>query len=154
MPSLANVLGARGYLVAAGLAALFAAPASAQSLTRDTLTRWLAGYEQAWETRDADRAAALFTPNAQYHEAPFDEPKNGRAGIREYWSMVTADQRNVDFTYDVIALEGMRGVAHWHAVFTAASTNAKLELDGVFVLTFGADGLVSELREWWQIKTP
>ena len=154
MPSLATVLGARGYLVAAGLSALFVAPASAQELTRDTLTRWLAGYEQAWETRDADKAAALFTPNAQYHEMAFEAPKDGRAGIRDYWSTVTADQRNIDFTFDVIATEGTRGIAHWHAAFTTASSNAKIELDGVFVLTFTADGLVSELREWWVLKGP
>lgn len=146
--------GARGYLVAAGIGALVAAPAAAQELSRETLERWLASYEQAWETRDAEKAASIFTPNAQYHEMAFEAPKNGRAGIREYWSTVTADQRDIDFTYDIIATEGSRGVAHWHSVFTTASTGAKIELDGVFVLTFTADGLVSELREWWVIKSP
>lgn len=144
---------ARGYLVAAGLCSLSAFSASAQQVDRATVTRWLAGYEQAWEARDADRAAELFTPDAKYHEMPFDAPKDGRAGIREYWSTVTADQRNIDFTYDVVAVEGNRGVAHWHAAFET-SAGAKIELDGVFVLTLGADGLCRELREWWHIKGP
>jgi uncharacterized protein (TIGR02246 family) len=145
---------ARGYLVTAGLLSLAAFPATAQQLDRAALERWLAGYEQAWETRSADRAAALFTPDGRYHEMPFDAPKQGRASIREYWSAVTADQRNIDFTYDVVAIDGERGVAHWHAKFEAASTGAMLELDGVFVLTIGTDGLCRELREWWHLKGP
>lgn len=154
MCEVSNVLGTRGYLAAAMLSTLLATPAGAQELSRETLTRWLTSYEQAWETRDAEQAASIFTPNAQYHEMAFEAPKNGRAGIREYWSTVTADQRDIDFTYDVIATEGRRGIAHWHAAFTTASTGAKIELDGVFVLTFAADGLVSELREWWVLKGP
>jgi uncharacterized protein (TIGR02246 family) len=144
---------ARGCLAAAGLCSLAALPACAQQLDRAAVTRWLAGYEQAWEARDADRAAALFASDAKYHEMPFDAPKDGRAGIREYWRTVTAEQRNIDFTYEVVAVEANRGVAHWHAAFET-TTGAKIELDGVFALTFGADGLCRELREWWHIKGP
>lgn len=149
------MIGMHYFLSAAPLAALLcfsAAQAHGQELDRDTLTRWLAGYERAWEARDADLAAALFTPEAKYHEMPFETPKDGRAGIREYWSTVTADQRDVDFRYDIIAIDGMRGIAHWHASFTAASADARIELDGVFVLTFDASGLCTELREWWHVK--
>jgi ketosteroid isomerase-like protein len=139
-------------LLAAALLALQAGQASAEQLTTATLEKWLAGYERAWESRDAARAADLFTPNASYHEMPFDAPKAGQVGIREYWSAVTADQRDIDFKSQVVAVNGQTGVAHWSATLTAASTGARVELDGVFVLTFGANGRCSELREWWHLK--
>jgi uncharacterized protein (TIGR02246 family) len=126
---------------------------SATTLTTTALEAWLARYEQAWELRDADRAAALFTDDALYHEMPFDAPKAGRAGIRSYWSTVTADQRDVDFHSAVVAVAGDRGVARWSATFRSAASGARIELDGVFVLTFAADGLCSELREWWHVRT-
>jgi ketosteroid isomerase-like protein len=141
-----------GGLAAAALLALSAGQASAQPLTTAALEKWLAGYERAWESRDAARAAELFTPTASYHEMPFDAPKTGQAGIREYWSSVTADQRDVDFKSQVISVTGRTGVAHWSATFTAASTGARVELDGVFVLTFDANGRCSELREWWHLR--
>lgn len=139
-------------LLAAALLALHASEAAAQQLTTAALEKWLAGYERAWESRDAARAAELFTPNASYHEMPFEAPKAGQAGIREYWSSVTTDQRDIDFKSQVIAVDGQTGVAHWSATFTAASTGARVELDGMFVLTFDLSGRCSELREWWHLR--
>ena len=141
-----------GGLLAAALLVLQAGQASAQQLTTAALEKWLAGYERAWEARDAAKAAELFTPDAAYHEMPFDAPKAGQAGIREYWSTVTADQRDIDFKSQVIAVNGQTGVARWSATLTSASTGARIELDGVFVLTFDKNGRCSELREWWHLR--
>ena len=141
-----------GGLLAAGLLALQAGPASAQQLTTAAVEKWLAGYEHAWESRDAASAAELFTANASYHEMPFDAPKVGQAGIREYWASVTADQRDIDFKSQVIAVNGQIGIAHWSATFAAASTGARVELDGMFLLTFDAGGRCSDLREWWHLR--
>ena len=117
------------------------------------LATWLERYGKAWETRDADAASRLFTENASYHEKPFDPPKAGRAGIREYWAGVTADQRDVQFTSQVVATNGNTGVARWHAKFRLASAGATIELDGVFVLELDASGLCTTLREWWHVRT-
>lgn len=132
---------------------LFGGTVSAQQLTQAALEAWLLNYEQAWEQRDASRAAGLFTENAVYQEMPFDAPKMGRGGIRDYWTTVTADQRNIDFKSQVVAVSGRTGVARWSASLTSASTGARVELDGVFVLTFDASGLCSELREWWHVRS-
>jgi hypothetical protein len=126
---------------------------AAQQLTPSVLESWLARYKQAWEQRDPEQAAALFTENAPYRETPFDAPKAGRAGIRDYWATVTADQRNVDFKSAVVAVNGQTGVARWSASLTSAASGARVELDGVFVLTFDGNGLCSELREWWHVRT-
>jgi len=122
-------------------------------LTAAALEAWLARYEEAWEQRDPARAAALFTENAPYHEMPFEAPKAGRRGIREYWATVTADQRDVDFTSSVVAVNGHTGVARWSAKLKSASSGVNVELNGVFVLTFDDSGLCSELREWWHVRT-
>jgi uncharacterized protein (TIGR02246 family) len=142
----------RASLIAAVCAAAFAGPSAGADLTRAALEQWLQRYEQAWETRDAARAAEIFTTDATYRETPFAEPFKGRAGIRDYWAGVTADQRDVDFRYDVIAVSGNVGVAHWSASLTQASSDAKVTLDGVFVLEFDAAGqLCRSLREWWHL---
>ena len=141
-----------GGLLTATLLALQAGQASAQPLTTAALKKWLASYERAWESRDSARAAELFTSNAAYQEMPFEPPKVGQAGIREYWSSVTADQRDIDFKSQVVAVNGQTGVAHWSATFTLASTGARVELDGMFVLIFDLSGRCSELREWWHLR--
>ena len=138
--------------VTAVLLVCAAAGANAQALTQAKLEAWLASYGAAWEMRDADAAARIFTADATYREMPFEAPKAGRAGIREYWAGVTADQRDVQFDSNVIAVNGNTGVAHWSAKFKLASSGATVELDGVFVLEFDASGLCSGLREWWHVR--
>jgi uncharacterized protein (TIGR02246 family) len=123
--------------------------ASAEPLDARALTDWLGRYEQAWESRDPQAAGRIFTQDALYYETPYAEPFRGREGIAEYWARVTADQRDIDFESDVIAVNEDVGVAHWTARFVSASTGERVELDGVFVLRFEEERLVSELREWW-----
>ena len=140
---------ALGTAVAA-LALSGARGAAAQTLTTATLQSWLSRYEQAWETRSASAAAALFSEDAVYREAPFEKPMQGRSAISQYWTTVTADQRDIDFRYEVIAVNGATGIAHWSAVFKLESTGERVALDGVFVLSFNAAGQCTLLREWWQ----
>lgn len=131
----------------------FSAPtAGADGISGASVVEWLAAYGKAWEARDADAAAALFTENATYQENPFEEPFNGRSGIHNYWSRVTADQRDVSFTSKVITTFGRSAVAHWSARFASASSGASINLDGVFLLEFDESGLCSTLREWWIVK--
>jgi hypothetical protein len=151
---MAKMHSALWQLLAASTLLAAAGPSAAQDLDTATLARWLAGYEQAWETRDAGAAGELFATDARYHEMPFDTPKLGQQGIRDYWSTVTADQRDIDFRSQVVAVNGLTGVARWSATFTAASSGARVELDGVFVLTFDAAGRCTELREWWHVRGP
>jgi nuclear transport factor 2 (NTF2) superfamily protein len=50
------------------------------------LKSWLDAYGRAWENRDPEAAASLFTEDATYHESPLDELMRGRSKIVEYWS--------------------------------------------------------------------
>ena len=122
------------------------------ALDMASLEAWLGRYRAAWESRDAERAASLFTADASYRETPFDAPMRGLEGVREYWIRVTADQRDVQFQAKPIAVSGNTGIAEWKATFKLASSGTTIDLDGVFVLDFGADGLCSSLREWWHVR--
>ncbi len=125
--------------------------ADRQDVARAHVEQWLASYESAWESRSADMAAALFTPDARYRDDPFKPAHEGREAIHAYWAGVTADQSAIDFTSSVEVVAGNTAVAPWHAEFTQTSTGAKIVLDGVFILKFAQGGLVSDLKEWWHI---
>lgn len=141
-------------VLAAGLLALPARAADV-TLTEAALTQWLEGYKAAWETRDAEKAAALFTPTATYQDEAFTPPHVGSQGIKDYWSKVTAGQRDVKFQYQVLSIKGNTGIAHWSAQFAVAEANpaTTIALDGVFLLEFDAGGKCSSLREWWHLKS-
>lgn len=121
-------------------------------ITKESLVRWLDAYGAAWTNRDADAATGLFTEDALYQETPYADPFHGRARISEYWSKVTADQDDIDFSFEVLGVSGSTGFAQWSARFHLVSENAQVELNGVFVLDFADPEHVSSLREWWHVR--
>ena len=122
-------------------------------ISNDDLKRWMEGYGAAWEGRDPEAAAALFTVDARYQETPYSEPFQGQAGIGEYWTRVTADQENVRFSFEIIATSGSTGIAQWASKFRSISGDTEVELNGVFVLEFADVTQVRSLREWWHVRS-
>jgi nuclear transport factor 2 (NTF2) superfamily protein len=118
-------------------------------MTSERFEKWLARYKSAWETRDPDAAVLLFTSDATYRVTPFREPELHAKGIRDYWTRVTADQRNVRFQSDMLAISGDRGVCHWNCQFDLESDGSQLEIDGIFVFDLGPDDQCHTFREWW-----
>ena len=118
-------------------------------MDRAKFTDWLDAYKRAWETRDPEAAANLFTANAAYHETPFDEPSRGQEGILEYWSGVTRTQEAIEFSYEILATAEAVGIAHWRSEFTSLPSRSAVDLDGIFLVKLDADGKCTEFREWW-----
>lgn len=118
-------------------------------LDHGTFRAWLDEYATAWETGDADAAAALFAPDATYHETPFTEPLAGRDAIREYWTETTAAQEATDVRATVESIGRATGVARFQARFVRDATT--VDLDGVLSARFVAGDCV-EFREWWHAK--
>jgi ketosteroid isomerase-like protein len=129
------------------------AMADDSKLTMSQLSSWLDAYGQAWESRDADAAAKIFSVDATYQVTPYEEPHRGQDGVRNYWAGVTENQRNVQFDYEAISVSGNTGIAHWSAMFDVAPEGPKLELNGIFVLEFDENGKVRKLREWWHLQS-
>jgi uncharacterized protein (TIGR02246 family) len=122
-------------------------------MDREAFEGWLDAYGRAWETRDPEAAADLFTDEAIYHETSFDEPARGREGILEYWTGTTRSQRDIRFSSEVLAVKEDKGrMAHWKAAFTRLPSNASTELDGIFLVELDGDGLCTRFREWWHSK--
>lgn len=121
-------------------------------IERAELDSWLQSYGAAWEGRDGTAAAGLFTPDALYRETPHAEPLRGRTAIAGYWATVTADQADIEFDFEILAVSGRKGIAEWSARFRSISGNVPVELNGVFVLDFAPDGQVEMLREWWHAR--
>jgi hypothetical protein len=112
-----------------------------------TVAEWIDGYRAAWETRDPDAAAALFTEDASYRDTPYSEPALGRDGVRDYWAEVTATQEDVEFLSGTPVVEGDRAAVEWWV--TMLNGGAEVTLAGEFLLRFDENGLCRELREYW-----
>ncbi len=111
---------------------------------------WVDAYAKAWDERDADAAAALFTPDSEYRTHPFLEPNKGRDGVHSYWADVTSTQSNVTCRMGKPFVDGDRAAVEFWT--TLENNGAAITIVGCLLLHFDADGLCSRLREYWVIE--
>jgi len=138
------------------------------SSTKVNIEEFMRGYKAAWEQRNPAMFAALFLPDGQYHNTPF-QVQRGTEQLVEYWKRVQL-QEDVQVTFEVLASTATTGIAHWHVTYQVASEELfqiwarstgtslvarkpgdplpRMVLDGVLQATFSAK-LCSEARIWW-----
>jgi len=117
-------------------------------LTVSTARNFLARYKEAWETRDADLAASLFTRDAHYWENPFGEAIVGREAIRAYWQAATGKQEDIHFDVRNSFHHRYTLVAEWTCRYQDKLSGEHRELAGMMLADFYGDQ-VRTFREYW-----
>jgi hypothetical protein len=81
-------------------------------MSAERFIAWIAAYERAWRTAGTAPLSDLFTADASYRTAPFEEPLRGREAIAAFWE---AEREGPDETFtltaEIVAADGMTGVA-------------------------------------------
>jgi ketosteroid isomerase-like protein len=123
-------------------------------LDRATVSAWLDAYVQAWKTYDREAIAALFSEDAVYYSAPYDEAIRGREAIVDSWLREPDEAGTYDAHYEPVVIEGDRAVTNGRSrYFEKGSKKLKKEWDNVFILRFDEQGRCKEYREWY-MKRP
>jgi uncharacterized protein (TIGR02246 family) len=123
------------------------------AMNRTQFDAWMQTITQAWEQRDADAAANLFTEDATYQENPFDEPLRGRAAIRQYWADLPQNQTDISVTYHILEVTERTGVAGWSASFIRLPDRQQARLEGVLIASFNEDSQQAHaFSEWWHSR--
>jgi ketosteroid isomerase-like protein len=112
----------------------------------DRASRWIERYERAWRTAGTETLADLFTPDATYLPAPFDEPVRGLSAIAAFWD----DERNGPdevFTLrsEVFLDAGARAVGRVEVDYGDPVTTRYRDL---WLMEFDADDRVRHFEEW------
>jgi nuclear transport factor 2 (NTF2) superfamily protein len=110
---------------------------------------WLRAYQRAWEGRDPAAAALLFTDDSEYYWTPLDPPQRGRAGVAAAWEGAVSRQRDIRFTYEVLAVNVNKGIATWRVEFVRLPDGGAVRIEGVLTADFAEPGLCRIFREWW-----
>ncbi len=118
-------------------------------MNRDAFKSWLDLYGTAWKTRDPKLIKKLFVEDAKYYEKPFEFPISGIGSITEYWSVIAQTQENIQFDYNILAVDKNQGIAHWYASFVRKLTKTQVKLDGIFVANLNSENKCTVFREWW-----
>src|SRR5262245_35842589 len=120
-------------------------------MERAEFDRWLSAYKNAWEGRDPQAAADLFSNDAEYYWTPLDPPALGPAGVAAAWEGAVSQQRDITFTYAILAMTERGGIARWRADFIR-TPNVKTCIEGILTTEFAAPRKCRIFREWWHSR--
>jgi hypothetical protein len=117
----------------------------------DAFAGWLERYFAAWASNDPDEVTALFAEDAVYAYGPFSDEAHGREEIVRRWVQGGA-QPGLRMTFEPLAAVGERGIAHFAVSFEEAQ--GRVQMDGILVCDFDAEGLCTLHREWYHLREP
>jgi SnoaL-like domain len=108
----------------------------------DRFSAWIAAYESAWHRASHE----LFTDDATYQAAPFDEPIVGLGAIARFWE----DEREgpdeiFTLTSDIVAAQDDTAVAHLEIVYGDPPQRIYRDL---WIITLSIDGRCRHFEEW------
>jgi ketosteroid isomerase-like protein len=113
-------------------------------LSEDAVQRWVSGYVQAWRTGDAADIAAIFEPDAESHEWPYETHWTGLAEITEGWQARQHWQDGGwEFTWRLLHRTGDTFAVQGLGVYRELGT-----FDNLWVTTLGSSGRASVFRMW------
>lgn len=115
-------------------------------MDRADLARWIDAYERAWRTAGTDALRDLFTADAVYRSAPFDEPIIGLPAIAAFWE-AKRDGPDEPFTmgWEAVAVEGDVGVARVEVAYEAFAPHVFRDL---WIVTLQPYGRCRAFEEW------
>ena len=122
-----------------------------QPLSTSDATDFLIKYKEAWETRNADLAAGLFTRDAEYRQDPFGQAVIGREAIHDYWAGATGRQSEIHFTVGKFIHSGYMLAAEWTCTYQDRASEVKKELAGMLFADFYGKQ-VRHFREYWHTR--
>jgi len=106
---------------------------------------------RAWQAKDADAMAALFTEDATEQVDPFKTPMRGRENLRKGFGWWMKDQQEIHISIGNVDVIGNRFYAEVDAAWVIASTGERIQERGLLVCDMEGDH-VGTMREFWKTR--
>lgn len=119
------------------------------TITFEAFDAWLAAYGKASIENDPRASADLFSEDAEYYETPFATPMVGREAIYQYWEQGAQNLKDKTADFQILAIDGSRGLARWQATFVQIASGDRIALDCLFLVDFDERQKCRVFREWW-----
>jgi hypothetical protein len=115
-------------------------------MDRETVERWVAGYERAWRTPGTEPLAQLFSPEVSYLPSPWARPIVGLSDLGPWWE-AERDGADEPFTIasEVVAVDGDTAVVRIEVGYQRDEPSRWRDL---WILRFGTDGRCVGFEEW------
>lgn len=113
---------------------------------RQRFLDWISKYESAWRAAGTRALDGLFSADAIYLAAPFDEPLRGVEAIAAFWEAERESHREAfTLTASIVAADGGTAVARVEVIYGEPTSHAYRDL---WIITLDDKGLCTVFEEW------
>jgi ketosteroid isomerase-like protein len=120
--------------------------------TEEAARRWAATWTAAWRAHDVEPVVALYADDCVHRSTPFRPPHRGPRAVRDYVTRAFADELRIDdVRFGTPVVQGDRACVEYWARFLDERGTPRT-LAGCGVARFDADGLVTEVRDYWHLE--
>lgn len=109
------------------------------------LTRFGTG----WEKGRTDDIVGVFAPTGVFRPDPHAPPLTGHDAIRAYWKDIPFTQAEIRFRFGEIFTVGPWFAVEFKCTFRRRRTGEPVDVRGMMACET-ADGLITEMRLYWQ----
>jgi len=145
----------RLFLIASAATLLAAAPAAAQGMgksqrcapvTKAAVEQQFTAFNQAWATKNPDRVAALFAPDAVLLPTVSNQPRTTPAGVRDYFVgfLKASPVGRIDTSTVQLGCNKASRVGTWTVTLTDPQTGAKTDVKARYSFIYKYQG-----GRWW-----
>ena len=124
-------------------------------MDRAQLTGWIDHYERAWRTAGTDVLPELFTEDASYSTAPYEDPHRGLGAIAETWEAErVGPDEEFEMVSEILAVEAHTGFARVTVVHEEAEQKERRlhrqqeQYRDLWVVRLDEAGLCFHFEEW------
>ena len=114
-------------------------------MEREAFQRWIEGYERAWRTPGTEPLTELFSADATYRTAPFENPFEGLEEIARFWEEEReGPHEDFEMSSQLVAAKGETGVARIEVRYVDPPRRYR----DLWVIRLDADERCREFEEW------
>jgi steroid delta-isomerase len=106
-------------------------------------------YAELLGSGSADEITALYAPDASVEDPVGSGARHGHAEIRDLYSRIEKQSRTVE----LLSVHINGDEAAFLARLTVIAGEVRTRIDGIDVMTFDDDGLITSMRAFWSAPT-
>jgi len=125
-----------------------------RNTTEAAARRWVAAYENAWETNEPDDIRALFTDDAVYFTQPWGEPWAGPDAIVAGWLEARDEPGTYRFEWQIAGVDGDRVFVDAQTIYAADEQQPDGRIyRNLWVVDLDEDERARAFTEWYMEQT-
>lgn len=110
--------------------------------------KWTKNFMDSWKNLDWKRTLETLDKNVKYYENPIDEPCKNFDEVTNLWNVVTDNQKDISYKYEIISCNEDTCIINWQMTRTLTNGNVKQEIDGIFQVSVNDDCKCTYFKQW------